>query len=69
MKANVKRMLTMSMPFARANHAYGKTHMRISRLTISHEPVLPILLCVDRHRLFIPTCGALRVPARGRLSW
>ena len=69
MNANVMRMLTMSMPFDRAKNAYGKIQMRISRLTISNEPVRPILFRVDRHRLFLPTCGALRVPARGRLSW
>jgi len=55
MNANVMRMLTMSMPFDRAKNAYGKIQMRISRLTISNEPVLPILFRVDRHRLFIPT--------------
>lgn len=69
MNANVMRMLTMSMPFDRAKNAYGKIQLRISRLTISNEPVLPILFRIDRHRLFIPTCGALRAPARGHLSW
>ncbi len=55
MNANVMRMLTMSMPFDRAKNAYGKIQLRISRLTISNEPVLPILFRVDRHRLFLPT--------------
>ena len=59
MNANVMRMLTMSMPFDRAKNAYGKIQMRISRLTIPNEPVPPILFRIDRHRLFIPTCGAL----------
>ena len=59
----------MSIPFTGAKPALGKIHLSISRLTISHEPVLPILLCGDRHRLFTPTCDALHLPSRHCLSW
>jgi hypothetical protein len=37
MNANVMRMLTMSMPFDRAKNAYGKIHMRISRIIATQQ--------------------------------
>ena len=37
MNANVMRMLTMSMPFDQAKNAYGKIHMRISRIIATQQ--------------------------------